>query len=144
MFYLAPTPIAMRVTRLDPLKFNEAVARRWYHPRTTAVPGAPRKFDVWEMVGCYVMARLLATKMQLSIAASRACSVREVAELAPDRTRTVTWASWETGDAVYSDAAPPDEMPPPEATKITFDVFAIRGVIIDRLAEIHADSTEDA
>lgn len=144
MPHVAPTPIAMRVTGLEQTKFNEASSRGYYHPRATAVPGTPRKFDHTELLGCWVMARLLSIGIQLPMAAGRANSVRDVADLAPDTTRIVTWAVWQGGEAVYSDAAPPSEKPPPDAMRITFNIPVIRATIAERLTEITVAETADA
>lgn len=127
------TPVAMRITGLNQARFNEATSRGWYHPLTTAVSGTSRKFDRRDLLGLWAMARLLSIRVPLDMAASRANSVRDVADLSPE-TRTVTWAVWDTGEAVYSDAAPLIDIPA-EAIRITFDIPAIRGVITDRLAD---------
>ncbi len=104
------TSLAMKIAEVSNIKFNEAVSRNYYVPRSSVEIGKPRIFDLVELFGLTVMGSLLKFGLNLPLAASRACSAREVLEGNP-LAKEIWINIGKNADSVWVNGAPVSDKP---------------------------------
>lgn len=83
-------PLAMRITRMDRQKFNEAVADGFYPCAPSAVRGSARLFDEDDLVALFYFARLTEMGVAPRLAGHLACQVREHLSGTADKPRDLS------------------------------------------------------
>lgn len=79
---MKPIPVsrAMKLADVDPIRFNEAVARGYYQCAPETKAGIGREFTYSQMVALYVFGRLIKQKFTTREASAYACNLISLVE----------------------------------------------------------------
>lgn len=141
----ASTGVAMRITRMDRVKFNQAVNDGFYTCAPDAIPGVRRVFDLNDLVGLYFFAEMIRDDEPTRKAGQLACRIVEQLRRDPEAThvyvgRNIIGASFASTD-VNVHAAQLDGLPV-HSIRI-FHVGNAREFILLRLEEEDSIVGED-